>query len=246
MSKLAGKVAIVTGASRGIGRAIAERLSADGANVVVNFASSQAAADKVVASLPTKSIAVKADVAREDACKALVQAAMDEFGRIDILVLNAGVLTNETLDQITSESFDRSFAINVKGPLLLTKLSHPHMAPGSRVIFFSSSLTSASTVTPNYALYNATKGAVEQLSRTLAKDLGKKGICVNTVSPGPTATELFKDGKSQQQLDFFAGLSPFGRLGEPADIASVVSFLAGPDSAWVSGQNIRVNGGFVV
>ncbi|KAI9334108.1 hypothetical protein BDR26DRAFT_867339 [Obelidium mucronatum] len=248
---LQNKVAIVTGASRGIGRATALRLAQEGATVVVNYCSNAADAEAVIVEIKTtspsnQSIAVRADVSKYVECKNLIDQVVEQFGRIDLLVLNAGILTNESLAQITEDSFDKSFGVNVKGPLFLTQFAVPHMPRDSRVIFFSSSLTTASTVMPNYALYNATKGAIENLSRVLAKDLGRNGITVNTVSPGPTGTELFLEGKSQDQVKFFAGLSPFNRLGQPEDIAGVVAFLCGKDSAWISGQNIRINGAFVV
>ncbi|KAJ3282510.1 hypothetical protein HK104_010859 [Borealophlyctis nickersoniae] len=152
----------------------------------------------------------------------------------------------QSLHEITEESFDKSFGVNVKGPLFLTQTAAPKMPEGGRIIFLSSGLTSATAVPPNYALYSATKGAIEQLGRVLAKDLGKRGINVNTVSPGPTATDLYLHDKSEQQLNFAANMSPFGRIGQPDDIASVVAFLAGPDAKWVSGQNVRVNGAFAV
>ncbi|KAI8822374.1 NAD-P-binding protein [Fimicolochytrium jonesii] len=256
---LAGKVALITGGSRGIGRAIALRLANDGASVIVNYVSNDATAKAVVDeinALPAtkdakdgkpRAIAVKADVASVDQAKKLADRALEVYGKLDVLVLNAGILPNESLLQITDASFDRAFAVNVKGPLFLTQSLAPKMSPNGRVIFFSSTLTAASVVTPNYLLYNATKGAVEQLARVLAKELSKSyGLTVNTVSPGPTATEMFFEGKSEQTLNFIKGLSPFNRFGEPNEIAAAVAFFAGPDSSWVNGHNLRVNGGYVV
>ncbi|OQR84407.1 short chain dehydrogenase/reductase family oxidoreductase [Achlya hypogyna] len=251
--KLAGKVALVTGASRGIGRAIAARLAADGASVVINYASCEADAEAAVAAtqqhftIPSqRAIHVRADTAQLAECRRLVDETMAAFGRLDILVLNAGILTNQSLDQITEESFEHSIAVNVKGPLFLTQIAAPHLTEGGRVVFISSTLTAFSGIMPNYTLYATTKGAVEQLSRTLAKDLGRRGITVNTVSPGPTATELFFKDKSEATINMFKSLAPTGRLGEPQDIANVVAFIASPDAAWVNGQNIRANGGYVV
>ncbi|KAJ3286196.1 hypothetical protein HK104_009146 [Borealophlyctis nickersoniae] len=247
---LTNKVAIVTGGSRGIGRSICQRLAQDGANVVVNYnsnaAEAQSVVDEINAAGKGKAVAVQADVSKVGDVKVLVGRCEEEFGKIDFLVLNAGIQMNQSLHEITEESFDKSFGVNVKGPLFLAQTAAPKMSEGGRIIFFSTSLTAATMVAPNYALYNATKGAVEQLARVLAKDLGKRGINVNTISPGPTATDLFLNGKSEQQINFLANLSPFGRLGQPDDIASVVAFLVGPDAKWVSGQNIRVNGAFVV
>ncbi|KAI8621675.1 NAD-P-binding protein [Chytriomyces sp. MP71] len=247
---LLGKTALVTGASRGIGSAIASRLARDGANVIVNYNRGEADAISVTSRLATAAgnthAHIQADVGSLAALTRLKDAAMEKFGRVDILVLNAGIQRNQALEQITEASYDESFNVNVKGPLFLTQMLAPHMDEGGRVVFFSTSLTTASAVAPNYTLYNATKGAVEQFARTLSKDLGRRGITVNTISPGPTKTELFLADKTEQQVQFFKGMSPLGRLGEPEDIANVVSFLAGPDAAWVSGQNIRVNGAFVV
>ncbi|CAK4661971.1 hypothetical protein LEN26_001446 [Aphanomyces euteiches] len=249
---LIGKVALITGASRGIGKAIAQRLANDGASVIVNYASNSTHAESVVQDINSKAthdqraIAIKADVSSYDECKSLVQQSLDAFGKVDIVILNAGILNNVTLDQITEEAFNQSIGINVKGPLFLTQLLSPTFQPGSRVIFISSSLTATSSITPNYTLYVTTKGAIEQLSRVLARDLGKRGITVNTVSPGPTNTELFYEGKSEAVVNAITSVNPLGRVGEPEEIANVVAFVAGPDSSWVNGQNIRANGGSVV
>ncbi|OQS02891.1 short chain type dehydrogenase [Thraustotheca clavata] len=250
---LNGKVAIVTGASRGIGRAIAIKLASQGASLVINYASKEADAVTAVEAvksqfiLPTqKAIHLRADTSQVSQCERLVNETIVAFGKIDILVLNAGILLNQSLDQITEESFNRSIDVNVKGPLFLTQIASPYIQDGGRVIFVSSSLTAFSGITPNYTLYVTTKGAVEQLSRTLAKDLGRRGVTVNTVSPGPTATELFFNDKTEQQINFIKSLAPAGRLGEPEDIANVIAFVASPESAWVNGQNIRANGGFIV
>ncbi|KAF0719014.1 Aste57867_1334 [Aphanomyces stellatus] len=250
--KLAGKVALVTGGSRGIGKAIARRLAEDGASVIINYASSIKHAQSVVDEINANAedgqhaLPIQADVSDYKQCQSLVKQSLDAFGHVDIVVLNAGVLDNKALDQITEEAFDRSIGINVKGPLFLTQLLAPNFQAGSRVIFISSSLTATSSITPNYTLYVTSKGAVEQLSRTLARDLGKRGITVNTVSPGPTNTELFFEGKPEAVVNAITSVNPLGRLGEPEEIANVVAFLAGPDASWVNGQNIRANGGSVV
>jgi len=247
---LAGKVALVTGSSRSIGAAIAERLAADGANVIINYVNGAAAAEEVAKRINSKGVGraeiVQADVSTVVATKALVEKTMKLFNRLDILVLNAGVLDRKTLSEVTEEHYDQHFNVNVKGPVFLTQAAAPHIQTGGRVIFFSSSLTISSTITPEYLVYIATKGAVEQLTRVLSKDLGQRQITVNTVSPGPTATPLFKEGMNEQRTQFLSNLSPMKRLGESEDIASVVAFLARDDSQWVSGQNIRVNGAFAV
>ncbi|KDQ11307.1 hypothetical protein BOTBODRAFT_35388 [Botryobasidium botryosum FD-172 SS1] len=247
---LSGKTALITGSSRSIGAAIAARLAAEGANVVINYVNGAKAADEVVAAINAKGAGIakpiQADVSSVAGAKALVEKTLEAFQSIDILVLNAGVMGLNLLENIDEASYENHFNTNVKGPLFLTQAAAPHLRAGGRVIFFSTSVTAASLVTPNYLLYAATKGAIEQISRTLSKDLGKRQITVNTISPGPVDTPLFTDGKTEQQINFFVGLHPPGRIGKPEDISNVVAFLAGPDSVWVNGQNIRVNGGYVV
>ncbi|GAB5593885.1 hypothetical protein Unana1_08785 [Umbelopsis nana] len=247
---LSGKVALVTGSSRSIGAAIAERLAADGANVIINYvngaSSAQEVADRINSKGAGQAKIVQADVSSVESTKNLVAKTLETFQQIDILVLNAGVLDMKVLADVDEHHFDKHFNINVKGPLFLTQAVAPHMKAGGRVIFFSTSLTLASTISPAYLVYTATKGAVEQLARVLAKDLGQRQITVNTVSPGPTATPLFKNGHTDQQMQFIANLSPMKRLGEPEDISSAVAFLCRDDAQWVSGQNLRVNGGFAL
>jgi len=241
---LHGKVALITGASRGIGKAIALRLSRDGASVVINFSNDPAPADAIVQQLGRdRAIAVKANVAETSEVKRLVKETVDKFGKIDILVNCAAILPMCDLKGTTEETFEKAFGVNVKGPYFLTQEAVKHMGKGSRVIFFSSTTLIASTVAPPYLLYNATKGAIEQMVRVLAKELGKEGIRVNAVSPGPVGTDLFLTGKSDELIKTFANANPFGKLGDPDEIADVVAFLASEDSRWVSGQNIRVNGG---
>ncbi|KAH8555123.1 hypothetical protein BGW37DRAFT_525236 [Umbelopsis sp. PMI_123] len=247
---LAGKVALITGSSRSIGAAIAERLAADGANVIINYVNGKAAAEEVASRINSKGVGraeiVQADVSSVKSVNELVEKSLQLFQKLDILVLNAGVLDYKPLEQVTEEMFDKHINVNVKGPLFLVQAAAPHMKDGGRIINLSTSLTHASTITPEYLVYAATKGAVEQMTRVLAKDLGQRKITVNTVSPGPTVTPLFLEGKDEQRLQFFANLSPQKRLGQSEDISAVVAFLARDDSQWVSGQNIRANGGFAV
>jgi len=241
---LQGKVAIVTGGSKGIGKATALKLAQDGAKVVVNYSHDAKDADEVVKAIGAENaIAVQADASKIEEIGELVDATVQKFGKIDIVVASAGVLRLNELDKITEAEFDFSFDLNVKGPLFLAQKAVPHMAKGSRIILFSTTLTAASTVQPNYITYVATKGAVEQLVRALSKDLARKGILVNAVSPGPTATDLFLKGKSEQLLKAIAGFNPQNRIGQPEEIADVVAFLSGDASSWVTGQTLRVNGG---
>jgi 3-oxoacyl-[acyl-carrier protein] reductase len=161
-------------------------------------------------------------------------------------VLNAGIMGSSTLSSLTEEFYDSHFSTNVKGPLFLVQAAVPHMPEGGRVIFFSTGLTISSAITPNYLVYAATKGAVEQLSRVLAKELGAKGITVNAIAPGPVGTELFLKGKPDALIEGIKKSGPFGRLGEPEDIAGAVSYLAGPGARWVSGTCLRVTGAMIV
>ncbi|KZV72062.1 NAD(P)-binding protein [Peniophora sp. CONT] len=247
---LANKVALVTGSSRSIGAAIAKHLATLGASVIINYASSSSAAQEVVKSIETdgrgKAAAVQADVSSISGAQTLLDGTLKAFGKLDILVLNAGIMGNATLEQVDEDFYTKHMDANVKGPLFLTKLAAPHLPSGGRVIFFSTSVTRMSAVSAPYLVYAATKGAIEQLSRVLAKDLGARGITVNTVSPGPVDTPLFREGKPPQVIEMIKSFAPLKRLGEPEDIAPLVAFLAGEEARWVNGQNIMANGGFVV
>ena len=240
------KVALVTGASRGIGRAIAVRLGETGASVVVNYSGSQDAAHETVAAVEKaggRAIAVQADVAKFADVERLWDETFQKFGRLDILVNNAGVMFNKLLADVTEEEFDWIFAVNVKGTFFTCQQAAKRLADGGRIINFSSSTTAL--MLPTYGAYVATKGAVEQMSHVLAKELGSRGITVNVISPGPTDTELFSQGKTEQDKQRFVQMAALGRLGQPADIADVVALLVSDKAGWITGQNIRANGGMI-
>lgn len=242
----AGKVALVTGASRGIGSAIAEAFAAEGARVVVNYSSQSAAAQEVVDRIQRKggeAVAVQADIGRPAQVTALFQAALDAFGRIDIVVNNAGVIVTKPIADITEADFDKLFDVNVKGTFFVCQQAALHLAGQGRIINFSTSVTGS--MFPGYSLYAGTKGAVEQFTRQLAKEFGPKGITINAIAPGPTNTELFREGKTEEQISQLVKLNSFGRLGELDDITGTVLFLAGEQARWITGQTIRVNGGYV-
>ncbi|MEH2249701.1 SDR family oxidoreductase [Nostoc sp.] len=244
MASLAGKVAIITGASRGIGRAIALKLAGNGASVVVNYARNAGKAQEVVAEiekLGVKAIAIQADVSKVPDIQRLFEQTLEHFGKLDILVNNAGIIFYKLISQVTEEDFDKIFAINVKGTYFSCQQAAQHMAEGGRIINFSSSTTVM--MLPTYSAYVGTKGAVEQITRVLAKELGAKAIAVNVISPGATDTELFREGKTQEHIDRTAQMAAFGKLGEVEEIADVVAFLASDEARWITGQNIRVNGG---
>ncbi|GAA3410536.1 SDR family oxidoreductase [Paenibacillus hodogayensis] len=242
----ADKVVLVTGASRGIGRTIAEQFADNGAKVAINYNSSSSAADEVVSRIRQnggEAIAVQADISRVGDVRKLFEAVLQAYGRIDILVNNAGVMMTKPIEAFTEEDFDRLFDSNVKGTFFACQQAVLHMSPGGRIINFSTSV--AGSMFPQYSLYAGTKGAVEQITRQLARELGPKGILINAIAPGPINTELFTQGKSAAQIDAIKNMNAFGRLGETEDIAGTVLFLASEGAQWITGQTIRVNGGFV-
>ena len=246
MDKQTSKVAIVTGASRGIGAAIAERLGRDGFTVVVNYAGGAAAAEAVAAKIEAaggRAVTAQADVADPAAVKAMFDKVEAAFGGVDVLVNNAGVMTLSPLAETEDEAFDRQVAINLKGTFNPLREAARRLREGGRIVNFSSSVVGL--LQPGYGVYAATKAAVEAMTSVLAKELGGRNITVNAVAPGPTATALFLDGKPAEVVDRLAKLAPLERLGQPEDIAGAVAFLAGPDGAWINGQTLRANGGII-
>ena len=248
MSELTGKVAIVTGASKGIGAAIAKRLAAAGASVVVNYASSREGADRVVAEIAGKAgkaIAVKADVSKAADVQRLFDATKKAFGSLDVLVNNAGVYGFAPLEEVTEDEFHREFNINVLGVLLASREAMKYFGPHGGSVINISSMASMSP-TPTAVVYSATKGAVDTITRVLAKELGPKKIRVNAINPGGVETEgvhsLGMIG-SDFEKDMVAR-TPLGRLGQPDDIASVAVFLASAASGWMTGETIAVGGGY--
>lgn len=244
MNKLANKTAIVTGASRGLGKEIALLLAAHGANVVINYANNTEEAEKVANNINItggRAIAIRADISDATAVTHLFDQTIEQFGKVDIVVNNAGIMITKLVKDTTEEDFDQQFRINVKSVFLSMKEAALKMADNGRIINISSSVTRL--MMPGYASYAATKAAVEQMSRVFAKEIGAKGITVNSVSPGPLNTELFLKDKTPELVQRIAGLSAFNRIGETEDIAPVILFLSGDESHWITGQNIGCNGG---
>jgi len=246
MSKLKGKVAVVTGASKGIGAAIAKSLAAEGASVIVNYSSSKAGADAVVSTITAaggKAVAVGGDVSKAAEAKGLIAAAITNFGRLDILVNNSGVYEFLPVEAITEEHFHRIFNINVLGLLLTTQAAVPHLGEGASIINIGSVVSSLTP--PSSAVYTGTKGAVDAITGVLAKELGARKIRVNSINPGMVATE----GAHTAGLigtDFEKGAvaqTPLGRVGQADDIATVATFLASDDAKWITGELLRAGGG---
>jgi 3-oxoacyl-[acyl-carrier protein] reductase len=238
------RVALVTGASRGIGAAVAKRLAADGYAVAVNYAGNEAAAHATVAAIEAaggRAIAVRADVADADQVKRMFATIEETLGRVDVLVNNAGVLPYVTIAETSDDVFARTMAINVTGTFNTMREAAARMNDGGRIVNFSTSVLHMAP--PTYGVYAATKGAVEALTRVFAKELRGRAITCNAVAPGPVATELFLNGKSDALVEQIAKSAPLERLGQPDDVAGVVAFLAGPDGGWVNGQVLRANGG---
>ncbi|NUT95480.1 MAG: SDR family oxidoreductase [Saccharothrix sp.] len=237
------RVAIVTGGSRGIGRAAAERLAADGLAVVIAYAGNDAEAAATVEAVEAKggtAVAVRADVADEHAVAGLFDRAEAEFGGVDVVVHAAGIMVLGTVAEFDLDALDRMHRVNIRGTFVVAQQAARRVRRGGAIVNFSTSVTKLAL--PTYAPYAATKGAVDAVSLILAKELRGRDVTVNAVAPGPTATALFLDGKDAQTIDRMSKANPLERLGTPDDIAEVVSFLAGP-GRWVNGQTLYANGG---
>ncbi|WFR98835.1 glucose 1-dehydrogenase [Rhizobium tumorigenes] len=247
MSKLAGKVAVVTGASKGIGAAIAKAFAAEGAKVVVNYSSSQAGADAVVKAITSAggdAIAVQGDVSKAEQAKGLIDAAIREFGKLDVLVNNSGVYAFGAIEDVTEESYRHMFDVNVLGVLLTTKEAVRHFANGGSVINISSAVTSLAP--PTSSVYTGTKGAVDAITSVLANELGGRKIRVNAILPGIVETEgTHTAGFVGSDFERDAvSKTPLGRIGQPNDIATVAVFLASDESGWLTGEHLTASGGF--
>jgi 3-oxoacyl-[acyl-carrier protein] reductase len=246
MTQNTGKVAIVTGASRGIGAAVAARLAGDGFIVVINYSGDAVPAEALARKIEDeggRALTAKADVSDPQAVRGMFDATQTAFGGVDVLVNNAGIMTLSRIADTSDASFEHQVNVNLKGTFNTLREAATRLRDGGRIINFSSSVVGL--LQPTYGVYAATKAAVEAMTSILAKELRGRAITVNAVAPGPTGTDLFLKGKPQEVVDRLANLAPLERLGQPEDIAAAVAFLAGPDGAWINGQTLRANGGII-
>ncbi|RWX17713.1 SDR family oxidoreductase [Rhizobium hidalgonense] len=245
-SRQNGKVALVTGASRGIGAAVAQRLARDGFAVVINYSGNAAPAEDLAREIEQaggKALTEKADVSDPQAVRRMFDAAEAVFGGVDVLVNNAGIMMLSSLADADDANFDRQIAVNLKGTFNTLREAAKRLRDGGRIINFSTSVVGLKLET--YGVYAATKAAVETLTAIMAKEMRGRNITVNAIAPGPVATDLFLNGKSEELVARMAKMNPLERLGKPEDIAAAVAFLAGPDGGWINGQALRANGGVV-
>src|ERR1700731_937344 len=246
MTNETNKVAIVTGASRGIGAAVAERLAAEGFTVVINYSGDAKSAETLARKIEERggrALAAKADVSDPNAVRGMFDAAEAAFGGVDVLVNNAGIMKLAKIADSDDALFDQQIAVNLKGTFNALREAAKRLRDGGRVVNFSTSVVGVKL--ESYGVYAATKAAVETLTAILSKELRGRSITVNAIAPGPTATDLFLHGKTQELIDHMSKMNPLERLGTPQDIAAAVSFLAGPDGAWINGQVLRANGGMI-
>jgi len=246
MTNESNAVAIITGASRGIGAAVAERLAADGLTVVINYSGDVKSAEALAKKIEAKggrALTAKADVSDPNAVRGMFDAAEAAFGGVDVLVNNAGIMKLASIADSDDALFDQQIAINLKGSFNAMREAAKRLRDGGRIINFSTSVVGIKLET--YGVYAATKAAIETMTAILSKEMRGRNITVNAVAPGPVGTELFLNGKSQELIDRMVKMNPLQRLGTPQDIAAAVSFLAGPDGGWINGQVLRANGGMV-
>jgi len=240
------KVALVTGASRGIGAAVAERLAKDGFTVVINYSGNAAPAEELARKIEEaggKALTAKADVGEAQAVRRMFDAAETAFGGVDVLVNNAGIMMLSSLTEADDANFDRQISVNLKGTFNTLREAGKRLRDGGHIINFSTSVVGLKLET--YGVYAATKAAVETLTAIMAKEMRGRDITVNAIAPGPVATDLFLNGKSDELVARMAKMNPLERLGTPEDIAAAVAFLAGPDGGWINGQTLRANGGVI-
>ncbi len=240
------KVAIVTGASKGIGKQVVIQLGRLGITTVINYNSNEKEAQEIVDEIifdGGKALALQADISKINALEKLFEQTIKIYGKVNILINNAGLMINNPIANVSEEEFDRQIAVNVKGTFFTCQQAMKYMENNGRIINFSTSVTSA--MFPAYSVYAASKGAVEQITRQLAKEFGEKGITINAIAPGPVKTELFMKGKTEQQIEMLSKMNSFGRLGESEDIADVIELLVSEKAHWITGQTIKVNGGFI-
>jgi 3-oxoacyl-[acyl-carrier protein] reductase len=246
MTDRTNKVAIVTGASRGIGAAVAERLAGDGFTVVINYSGDTRSAEVLARKIEGKggrALVAKADVGDPNAVRGMFDTAEETFGGVDVLVNNAGIMKLAKIADSDDALFDQQIAVNLKGSFNAMREAAKRLRDGGRIVNFSTSVVGTKLET--YGIYAATKSAIETMTAILSKELRGRNITVNAVAPGPTSTDLFLNGKSPELIERLAKMNPLERLGTPADIASVVAFLVGADGGWVNGQVLRANGGMV-
>lgn len=246
MKNLEGKVAIITGSSRGIGRTVAERLADSGASVVINYSKTPEKAAEVVSGIVEKggkAVAICADITKVNDIEKLFKETIAAFGKVDILINNAGVAINKPMSQITEAEYDIQFAVNVKGTYFACQQAMKYMENNGSIVNISTSVNGQ--MYTNFTVYCATKGAVEQITRQVAKEFGPKQITVNAVAPGPVYTDLLRAGRTEQELENMKKMNAFGRHGETQDVADVIEFLVSDKAHWVSGQTLRVNGGLI-
>ena len=245
-SKENGKVALVTGASRGIGAVVARRLAKDGFTVVINYSGNAAPAEELAQEIEQaggRALTAKADVSDAEAVRRMFDAAETAFGGVDVLINNAGIMMLSSLAEADDANFDRQIGVNLKGTFNTLREAAKRLRDGGRVVNFSTSVVGLKLET--YGVYAATKAAVETLTAIMAKEMRGRNITVNAIAPGPVATDLFLNGKSDELVERMAKMNPLERLGTPEDIAAVVAFLSGPDGGWVNGQTLRANGGVI-